>query len=123
MTNLLIKPTNITPEIDFNLTGKFAIKGISIPEKATSFYADIFAWLDQNQEKFPNEIVISIQLEYMNTPSKKFIILLLTKLIEFTKLEKNLEIIWIYDRDIDDLREEGEILEEVLEFPFKFIAY
>ena len=123
MINLLIKPTNITPEINFDLAGKFSIKGISIPEKATEFYSDVFLWIDQNKDNFPNEIEISLMVEYMNTPSKKFIILLLSKLIEICEKQRNLEIVWMYDHEIEDLREEGEVLEEVLEFPFKFVTY
>lgn len=123
MTNLSIKPTNITPEINFDLAGKFSIKGISIPEKATEFYSDVFLWIDQNKNDFPKQIEVSLMLEYMNTPSKKFIILLLTKLIEICHKQNKLEIVWMYDHEIEDLREEGEVLEEVLEFPFKFSAY
>lgn len=123
MTNLFIKSTNITPEINFDLTGKFSIKGISIPEKATEFYSDVFFWMDQNKINLPQEITITLTIEYMNTPSKKFIILLLTKLIEQCANKHKLEIIWEYDHEIDDIREEGEILEEVVEFPFKFKAY
>ncbi|MFN5417842.1 MAG: DUF1987 domain-containing protein [Flavobacteriia bacterium] len=123
MTNLFIKPTNITPEVNFDLTGKFSIKGISIPEKATEFYSDVFQWIEQNKNSFQKEIEISLMIEYMNTPSKKFIILLLTKLIEICEKQKKLQIIWMYDHEIEDIREEGEILEEVLEFPFKFVAF
>lgn len=123
MTNLCIKPTNITPEINFDLSGDFSIKGISIPEKATEFYSDVFLWIDQNKDNFPKEVEISLTIEYMNTPSKKFIILLLTKLVEICEKQRKLKVVWMYDHEIEDLREEGEVLQEVLEFPFKFVAY
>lgn len=123
MKNLLIYATNVTPEILFNLNGEFSIKGISIPEKATKFYQDILIWMDEQKEFFPKKIKLSLTIEYMNTPSKKFIILLLKKLIEICHDKITLDIDWLYDHEVMDLKEEGEMIEEVVAYTFTFKKY
>ena len=123
MKNLLIYATNVTPEILFNLNGEFSVKGISIPEKATKFYQDILLWIDEQKEFFPPKIKLTLTIEYMNTPSKKFMILLIKKLIESCHNKNKLEIEWMYDHEVMDLKEEGEMIEEVVGYTFSFKKY
>jgi hypothetical protein len=48
MEPLILKATSKRPSINFNnLTGKFEIKGRSIPEDAIGFYRPIFDWIEQ----------------------------------------------------------------------------
>jgi hypothetical protein len=120
---LKISATNSTPEVSYSQDGVFLIKGISVPEKATEFYSEIYSWIDTNVSSFPDDLHLKLQIEYMNTPSKKHVILLLTELINLSKIHQfNLLIDWIYDHEIEDVKEEGEIIQDIVNFPFNFIT-
>ena len=120
MKSLNILNTKDTPKIDFNLDGNFKIKGLSIPENPTKFYQDISSWVKINVPLFTHDINLSIYIEYMNTGSKKFVIELLKTLIKCINSTIKLTIIWHYDIEDDDIKEEGEIIQEILNFPFIF---
>lgn len=110
-----------SPVIDFNINGKFLIKGKSTLENTADFYNPILEWVEEYAENEPaKKISIDIKLEYFNTTSSKFI-LHIFKIFE--KLHKNkiseVVINWYYDEDDEDIEEAGHDYASIVKIPFK----
>lgn len=120
MNNLIIKATNVTPEVNFNLNGEFSIKGVSYPEIPQKFYIIISQWITKYIDQMSPEVFLTLHLEYLNTGSKSAILQILDLLIKKCADKHNLHITWIHDTEDDDLKEEGEMIRDVLNFPFIF---
>lgn len=112
-----LEKTKNTPEIYFDEeSGTLKLTGRSIPENADSFYKSLIAEVE-NYKKNPAELLtIIFDLEYFNTSSAKMILFLLRSVKEV-----NSEIIWIFEKDDEDMREAGEDYKAILpEVPFEF---
>ena len=121
MKSLIIFPSQDTPDIQFNANGELSIKGISVPENVQSFYKDVLLWLEEFKNSLPAHVNLNLAIEYMNTSSVKMIVSILQQLIKFCNPETKLTINWICDTEDEELIEEGEMLQETLNFPFNFI--
>ena len=73
MKNLLIKPTQSSPEINFNFEQNILeFRGVSYPENTAEFYEPVFLWLEEYFRTVQNQaIAINIDLIYFNTSSSK----------------------------------------------------
>lgn len=99
--------------------GEFLFQGRSIPENASQFYQPILDWLD-NYAKNPNEETIFVfKIEYLNTPSSKYVLGI------FSKLENihNSSVRWFFEESDEDIEEMGQEYSELVEVPFEFISY
>ena len=69
---LIYTPTPTTPQVVLDVaSGRFEIKGRSLPEHAIVFYAPILEWLKTYSTSPAEYTEIHIQLDYFNTPSAK----------------------------------------------------
>lgn len=119
MHNLTIQGTNKTPAVDFNTNGELTIEGRSIPEDSIDFYTPLIEWVDEWMNNLPSAIRMTVKLEYINTSSSKLIFDLFKRLDEIHLSQKSdSEIIWLYDYDDDDSREEGQNYKSELNIPF-----
>ena len=68
--NLIIEPTEKTPQIDLNqLTGELILSGRSIPENATDVYEPVFNWVKEYISIARPTTNLRLNLEYFNTSS------------------------------------------------------
>lgn len=121
MKDLKIYPSQDTPKIDFKTTGELSIVGISVPENVHTHYQDLFTWLEMFKNDLPQEVTLNVNLEYMNTSSVKMLVKLIQTLIKICSEQAKLTINWISDEDDEELIEEGELLQECVNYPFQFI--
>jgi hypothetical protein len=123
MEPLIYEGTSKTPAVIFNAdSGKFEIKGRSIPENSIDFYKPLLAWFDKYSE-YPNQTTeIIVQLEYFNTSSSKCILDLFKKFeIIYKKGDKEIIVNWYYDEEDEDMLEAGEDYKSIIKIPFKMI--
>lgn len=81
--NLLIEPTQKTPQIDFNqLTGELIFHGKSIPENAAKVYEPALKWITEYIQKARPTTNIRLNLEYFNTASSIWLAKILKVLIK-----------------------------------------
>ena len=117
MDSLNIQGTKDTPSVLFiKDKGILMIAGRSIPENPILFYTPI---LDEVKEfaKGTKALLLSLELEYMNTSSAKF----LKDIIRTAKEGKGgILVTWIYEEDDEKMLETGKYLEEMLQVPFEF---
>lgn len=124
MQDLHIQGSNKTPSVDFLVNGDLKIEGRSIPENSHEFYKPLVDWVDEWQTSLPLVIKLTVKLEYINTSSSKVILDLFKRLDGFHSLKKaDTEIIWMYDYDDDDSRDEGYNYKSELTVPFLIKPY
>ena len=131
MDKLYIDETAATPKIEFNLEdNKFELKGCSRPEDVRNFYYPIINWLNELKQTSNDElkakhtdnpIVFKFKFDYFNSSSAKFILDILVIIDQIHSDGLNMQIDWFYDENDDDMKEVGEELSEVVDFPFEYI--
>jgi hypothetical protein len=120
MNKINIEATRSSPSVEFE-DNVLVIKGQSYPENAVSFYAPVFAWLDNYLQELEGKGVFKFYLVYMNTSSAKCIMDIIDKLQEAYNRGKNICINWYYDPDNESLLECAEEFKEDVELPFDII--
>jgi hypothetical protein len=121
MEALRISPTKNTPEIILNPEGIIRIKGRSIHENVTEFFAPVEDWIT-GYIIGPAEVTcVDLNLEYFNSASAKVFIHLLQKITYVTLKDKKYIINWYYEDGDEDIFERGEYFASVLDVPFNFI--
>jgi hypothetical protein len=121
MEELRILPTKNTPEIILNPGGMFRIRGRSIHENVTDFFAPVEDWVSKYIEVPAEVTCVDINLEYFNSASAKVFIHLLQKVTYVTLKHKKFIFNWYYEEGDDDILERGEYFSSVLDVPFNFI--
>jgi hypothetical protein len=123
MEPLIREATPETPHVIFDKDNNtFEMKGKSFPEEARSFFNPMIEWMKE-YIKAPNEKTeFKINMEYYNTASSKMILELLKYFKEIHKNGGNVEILWHYPEDDEDMLEAGEDYEEILQVPFKYVV-
>jgi len=114
-----------TPFIQFDSqTGKFEMKGKSIPENSKVFYTNMFDWLDKYTTQPVALTTLDIQLDYFNTSSAKCVIDLFKKLESIEKNNKGKVIInWHYNEDDGDMQEAGQDYQSIVKVTFNLISF
>ncbi len=121
-TTLTISSTEITPEVNFDLTANtFLIKGRSMPEDAEKFYSAIILWLRSNLDGSGREANFDVVLDYYNTGSFIRLMALFNVLHEFNGKGHRFKVRWICEADDEDNVDDGRSFQEVLKIPFEII--
>ncbi len=123
MEALIREATPETPKVVFDKeNNKFEMTGKSFPEEARSFFQPMIEWMKE-YIKEPNEKTqFKVNMEYYNTASSKMILELLKLFKEIHKNGGDVEILWHYPEDDEDMLEAGEDYEEILQVPFKYVV-
>jgi hypothetical protein len=86
---------------------KLDIFGRSIPENPELIFRRLDEWITQHLEKSA-ALNVSIQLEYINSGSSKYLYEILKKLTGFSREGKKVNIKWRYEEDDEAMLELGE---------------
>jgi len=121
-----MEPLHITgkefiPEVSFNPEqGSLSISGKSFLEDTIEFYEPIIDWLKQYIEETYQDTVVAFKMTYFNTTTSK-VFLQIIKLLE--QYKGPIKIIWQYQADDDDMKEDGENMaaETHLEFQLEAV--
>jgi len=121
MNDLVISRTNSTPGINFQNNGKMLMEGKSLPVQPGGFYDLLIDWAAQLETC---DIEFDINLEYINSGSLKKLLEFLKTLDENRRI-KTLNVFWHYEKDDQDIFENGIMLNEMLkkaQFFFKPVS-
>jgi hypothetical protein len=110
MNNLIVESTINTPTIKFGTDGRLLMEGRSLPENVSKFYQPIVEWCALLNAEV---VKMDINLEYINSASAKKILELL-KVLDSNNNIKEFFVIWHYEKDDEDVLENGQIFEELL---------
>lgn len=122
MEALYIEPTNDTPNIILD-KGKnhFEISGKSLPEDVNSFYEPVLNWLDKYFADPNPKTSLLFNLDYLNTASSKSLLSLFLILENAVAAGKDVEVIWQYVEDDEDMFDVGEEYSEIIKVPFQIV--
>jgi hypothetical protein len=121
MEELRISPTKNTPEIILNPQGIIKIRGRSIHENVTDFFAPVEDWISLYINGPADLTCVDMNLEYFNSASAKVFIHILQKITYVTLKHKKFIFNWYYEDGDEDILERGEYFASVLDVPFTFI--
>ncbi|MDX9846310.1 MAG: DUF1987 domain-containing protein [Tenuifilaceae bacterium] len=125
MKPLKIEAAIDTPEILFDPnTNVFSISGISHPENAKEFYAEILDWLDEYYQEAKDiqgqKIVVDLNFKYINSSSYKYLREVMKKVANIKRNGIQVEVLWNYHEDDEDLLNEGMVLFELPEISLEY---
>jgi hypothetical protein len=122
MRNLIIEPTSKTPKVLLNSElNVFELSGRSIPEDSVGFYRKILEWIDEYAKNANDKTSFKFQLEYFNTSSSKCLLDVFRRLEKLSKTGKEVEILWCYDTDDEDMEETGQDYKALLDVNFTLV--
>lgn len=126
MEALKIKASKDTPGIIFDLENNlFTIEGNSLPENAATFYKPVYENFLQCLEQRQQGLNLTLDLNYLNSSSVKFIFALLMKMEEAFKQsnQSSHKVIWRYKKEDELMKQKGEEFSSFLSIPFETIDY
>jgi len=121
MDQLIIESTKSSPEINLNPSGTLKFKGRSIHENAQEFFDSVIEWIEEYIDEPADTTFVDIQLEYFNSATAKYIIIMLQKLKEVRLKDKKYFVNWFYEEGDEDILERGEYFASVLDMDFNFV--
>lgn len=121
MEELKISPTKNTPEILLSPDGIIKVRGRSIHENVTDFFAPVEDWITQYIINPAGVTCVDMNLEYCNSASAKVLIHMLQKITYVSLKNKKFIFNWYYEDGDDDILERGEYFAAILDVPFNFI--
>ena len=123
MEKIRIEPTDVSPEVIFDIEkNNFSIRGKSVVTEVDSFYAPLIDWLEKAQDKIDNRVDFVFDLEYFNIFSSKRILFILYKLSDLKVAGADINVIWHFSMEDDDMKEVGEDFACMVNLPFEFIS-
>ena len=124
MEALDIRATNDTPKVLLDPENDiFEISGRSLPEDVVSFYQPVLDWLEDYKNE-PNDFTEFVfKYIYFNTATSKLVQDILIKLEEIHEAGDQVQVIWFYEEDDEDMLDLGEEFSENVDIPFEIISY
>ncbi len=122
MDDIQLEGTPKTPTVHFNnASGQLELRGRSIPENSIEFYRPLIDWIDRYARAPQQSTRLKVQLEYFNTSSSKCILDLFKKLETVRNSGNDVQVLWHYEADDEDMLEAGEDYQAIINLPFKMI--
>lgn len=123
MEKIRIEATEVSPEVIFDIdNNQFTIRGKSVVSEVDSFYSPLIDWLENANGKINNRVDFVFDLEYFNIFSSKRILFILYRLSDLRQSGADINVIWHFSMDDDDMKEVGEDFACMVNLPFEFIS-
>lgn len=121
MKQLVIEPSKTSPEINLSPSGTLKLKGRSIHENTQDFFDSVLNWVDEYINEPAETTFVDIQLEYFNSSTAKYLIVMLQKLKSVRLRDKKYFVNWFYEEGDEDILERGQYFASVLDMDFNFV--
>ena len=96
--------------------------GCSIINDPKAFFNPILKWAEEYGKNPPDETLIDVKFEYIDSASVKSFYEILKELTNATRFKK-LSVNWHYDYEDPEILELGEIIQSKLNVQFNFVEY
>jgi hypothetical protein len=120
MKNYIVLADLKSPEVIFLNNGVFMISGSSRPENTVNFFRPLEAWINEFKNTDPKQINFTVDLDYINSSSVKFLITIMKQMKVIANNQIPFVINWVYEHDDLDTLDLGKELEKSLGSPFTF---
>jgi len=123
MEKIRIESTGVSPEVIFDYDhNNFSVIGRSVVTEVDSFYAPLINWLELAEGKINKRVDFVFDLEYFNIFSSKRILFMLYKLRDLREAGADINVIWHFSMEDDEMKEVGEDFACMVNLPFEFIS-
>ena len=133
MDNLHIKPTQLTPRIQFSPGENiFIISGTSAPEDVRALYYPVINWmqtfvdqiLSDGHNKFTQEnpLRFQVDLTYFNSTTAKFLYDIFLELKKAIQAGIPVKVEWYHDAEDIDMKDAGIDIAHLAEMEFIYIS-
>lgn len=121
MLEFEIAATKSTPLVTYSpRNSNLLIQGRSFPENAKQFYEPLIVWIQESKQYLPKQFVVTINLEYYNTSSSKFLMELFRLLARLRKeLQAQISVCWQYTTHDIDMCDAGKEYMQFVDVPFE----
>ncbi len=120
--NLVIVGNQHCPYINFDRqNGNLNIAGRSILENSIAFFEPVIKWLDLYILQPAPITTFNIKLDYFNTSTSKYILMIIEYLEELHKGGNIVQVNWYYNDE--DMQELGEDYKNIVNVPFELIPF
>jgi hypothetical protein len=119
MSDQMINKTETTPALYFQADeNAIMLSGICIPEDPRPFFRQLNNTIRETMKNLQSGAAFHIRLDYFNTLSAKY-------LYDFLKhlSDTNVQIVWEYESDDEDMLEAGNEFAAMLQTDFEFRSY
>jgi len=118
-----IAVTDTTPEVIFDFKkGILSLTGKSIPEDPTTFFHPLIKLVEEYVANPSAENIVTIEMEYFNTPSAKYLMEILNKFEGIAGKGNKVTVNWRYEKADNDMLQAGKDYEAYLKkLAFKYI--
>jgi hypothetical protein len=99
-------------------TNQLELIGRSIPENPELIFRRLDEWITQHFEK-NKALNISVQLEYINSGSSKYLYEILKRLTGYGRSGNNVKMKWLYEEDDEAMLELGEHYRDTAGIPLQ----
>ena len=124
MDVLDIKATNDTPRVLFDPENEiFEISGRSLPEDVVTFYQPVIDWLEEYKLLPNDKTEFVFKYIYFNTATSKLVQDILIRLEYIHENGGNVNVLWYYEQDDEDMEDLGEEFKEYVDIPFELVPY
>lgn len=94
-----------------------SISGVGISKDPQNFITELQNEI-QNYQAENDEVTMNITLEYFNTGFSKYLLMLFIKLAKYNF--KKIDINWFADEDDSEIKEAGEMFQEITKLTFNY---
>ena len=111
-----------TPGINFDYQkGTLEISGKLMGNNTQHYFKNMFSWVNAYIEAPQAKTLVYLSIEAIATSETKYLLDLLKLLKGLLKQGKELQIVWLYDLDDEDMIEMGENYQYFTKLPFELI--
>lgn len=122
MEELIVSGSQTIPKVYFDGNkGVFSISGRSLPEQAHKLFNPILEWMDLYAQNAKPVTTFNITLEYINSSSNKYLLLVMKKLEKLNNPSNEVVVNWYYETNDEDAKESGEEYRDLLKIPVNIL--
>lgn len=123
MKRFFIEGTDQSPKVILDKKrGIFELSGNALPEDVNEFYKPIFDWFDEYIQDPNPKTKVKFNFFYFNSSSSKMIFEILKKLQFLYEQGKEVEVVWYYSEEDEEMDLSGHEFSEHFKYPFRIIS-
>ncbi len=123
MNALYYKPEELYPGILLDKDAeKFLFYGKSCPSNTFELFSPVMEWFKLYSQNPLKSTVLEINFSYFNTSTAKFLFKVMTILEPINERGFEVKVIWYYNEDDLDMKENGEEFDDVVDLNFEIVS-
>jgi len=126
MDSFIKEGSKLIPSIDFNPeSGEFKVSGrmVSVAGEGYEYFKPLMEWVNQYALNPAKKTTVDVDLEYCSSGGIMILYQIFKILDVVYKQGNEVETVWHYYLEDEDIEEKGSQFQDLIHFPFKVIPY